>query len=161
MIATLGPAEGDSERYQDNPSESADESSEDEYQITDRGEDIDCFNGDALQQILTSAKASQDAFSILTQAKVLDAFSGAHLKNLQGLKESQRTKERRVKEAKDWVHAAKNTRSLLDMGFHQSRPQPEVTPEAALSKEELCAHELKVGIKALEKNCTLGLRRRY
>ena len=99
-----------------------------------------------------------DAFQqILTEAKTPGAFSGAHLKCIRGLEVSQRTKERRAKEARDLASPAKDTKPLLDMGFCQSGPAQE-EDMVALSKEELCAREREEGIKDLEK-MRLGIRK--
>ena len=48
-----------------------------------------------------------------------------HLKYIRGPEVSQRTKEQRAKEARDLASTAKNTKSLLDMGFCQSGPAQE------------------------------------
>jgi hypothetical protein len=164
-IEALGvPAEGDSDRYQvqDSTNESSDESSEEECEITD-GEDTDIFDGKLIQLAAIPAfselrliKFPGDVFQqILAEAKTPKAFSGAHLKYIRGPEVSQRTKERRAKEARDLASAAKDTRSLLDMGFCRSGPAQEEDPVEALSesKEELGAHEREEGIKDLEKKC--------
>ena len=66
------------------------------------------FPGDVFQQILTEAKTP-------------GAFSRAHLKYIRGPKVIQQTKERRAKEARHLASVAKGTKSLLEMGFYQSR----------------------------------------
>lgn len=169
-IDALGvPAEGDPDRYQLQPDDSTNESSdesEEECEITD-AEDSDIFDSKSihLAVIPTSSKLRLIKFpgdvfqQILTEAKTPGAFSGAHLKYIRGPEVTQRTKERRAKEARQLASAAKGTKSLLEMGFCQSRPVQEEDSQV-LSKEELSTYEREEGIKDLEKKMRLGIRKR-
>ena len=170
-IDALGvPAEGDPDRYQlqpeDSTNESLDESSEEKCEITD-AEDTGIFDSKSIYLAVMSAsselrliKFPGDVFQqILTEAKIPGAFSRAHLKYTRGPEVIQRTKERRAKEARHLASVAKGTKSLLEMGFCQSRPVQE-EDSRALSKEELYTHEREEGIKDLGKKMRLGIRKR-
>ena len=111
-IDALGvPAEGDPDRYQlqpdDSTNESSDESSEGECVITDT-EDTDTFDSKSIHLAVIPAsselrliKFPGDVFQqILTEAKTPGSFSGAHLKYIRGPEVTQRTKGRRAKEAR-------------------------------------------------------------